>query len=121
MTGVDAVRGEVYTATRGGGAFRDGAPIACADATDLATALVGTGFAYDAERRREQGAVVAGLLPHVRDIRRLGAAAVDTEAGADLSSLDGGPVEAGSVIAAPSALATPLRELLRSLSAQNVS
>ena len=30
-------------------------PIACADATDLATALVGTGFAYDAERRRRAG------------------------------------------------------------------
>jgi myo-inositol-1(or 4)-monophosphatase len=147
---VDAVRGEVYTATRGAGAFRDGAPIACTDASDLATALVGTGFAYDAERRREQGAVVAGLLPQVRDIRRLGAAAVDlclvacgrldayferglswwdlaaggliaTEAGAELSSLDGGPVEAGSVLAAPPALSASLRELLRSLSAQDVS
>ena len=147
---VDAVRAEVYTATRGGGAFRDGAPIACAEATDLATALVGTGFAYDADRRRAQGRVVAGLLPEVRDIRRLGAAAVDlclvacgrldayferglqwwdlaaggliaTEAGAELSSLDGGPVEAGSVIAGPPALAASLRELLRSLSAQNVS
>jgi myo-inositol-1(or 4)-monophosphatase len=147
---VDGVRGEIYTATRGGGAFRDGAPITCADATDLATALVGTGFAYDAERRREQGAVVAGLLPQVRDIRRLGAAAVDlclvacgrldayferglswwdlaagglvaTEAGAEVASLDRGPVEAGSVLAAPPALATSLGELLRSLSAQNVS
>jgi len=46
---------------------------------------------------------------------------VATEAGAELSSLDGGPVEAGSVLAAPPALATPLRGLLRSLSAQNVS
>jgi myo-inositol-1(or 4)-monophosphatase len=147
---VDAVRGEEYTATRGGGAFRDGAPITCADASDLATALIGTGFAYDAGRRRDQGAVVAGLLPHVRDIRRLGAAAVDlclvacgrldayferglswwdlaaggliaAEAGAELSSLDDGPIRSGSVLAAAPALATPLRDLLRSLSAQKVS
>ena len=147
---VDAVRGEVYSATRGGGAFRDGVAIACADTTDLATALVGTGFASDAERRRAQGRVVAGVLPEVRDIRRLGAAAVDlclvacgrldayferglawwdlaagglvaTEAGAVLSSLDGGPVSAGSVVAAPPGLITPLRDLLRSLSAQKVS
>jgi myo-inositol-1(or 4)-monophosphatase len=147
---VDAVRGEEYTATRGGGAFRDGASITCADAADLATALVGTGFAYGAELRRDQGVIVAGLLPRVRDIRRLGAAAVDlclvacgrldayferglawwdlaaggliaTEAGAELSSLDGGPIRSGSVLAAPPALAAPLRELLRSLSAQKVS
>jgi myo-inositol-1(or 4)-monophosphatase len=147
---VDAVRAEVYTATRGGGAHRDGAPISCADTTDLATALVGTGFAYDAGRRRAQGDVVAALLPEVRDIRRLGAAAVDlclvacgrldayyerglawwdlaagglvaTEAGAVVAPLDGEPVEAGSVVAAPPALMTPLRDLLRSLSARNVS
>jgi myo-inositol-1(or 4)-monophosphatase len=146
---IDAVRGEVYAATRGGGAFRDGRPIACSDVTDLGAALVGTGFAYAAERRRAQGVVIAGLLPRVRDIRRFGAAAVDlclvacgrldayferglswwdlaagglvaTEAGAVLSSLDGGPVSAGSVLAAPPPLATPLRELVSSLSAQDV-
>ena len=40
-------------------------------------ALVATGFGYEAAVRSEQGAVVAGLLPQVRDIRRAGAAAVD--------------------------------------------
>lgn len=45
--------------------------------TDLGRALVGTGFAYDAAIRAEQGAVVAGLLPVVRDIRRCGSAALD--------------------------------------------
>ena len=38
---------------------------------------MGTGFGYDAEVRRAQAAVVARLLPDVRDIRRLGSAAVD--------------------------------------------
>lgn len=44
---------------------------------DLSLALVGTGFAYDAGIRAEQGVVVAGLLPRVRDIRRCGSAALD--------------------------------------------
>lgn len=44
---------------------------------DLSLALVGTGFAYDAGIRAEQGRVVAGLLPRVRDIRRCGSAALD--------------------------------------------
>ncbi|WP_338752064.1 inositol monophosphatase family protein [Janibacter alittae] len=43
----------------------------------LGVSLCGTGFGYDADRRRWQGAVVAEVLPHVRDIRRLGSAALD--------------------------------------------
>ena len=39
--------------------------------------LLATGFAYDAGRRRAQGRLVAELLPHVRDIRRVGSAALD--------------------------------------------
>ena len=42
-----------------------------------ATALVATGFGYDAAVRRAQAAQVAELLPQVRDIRRLGSAALD--------------------------------------------
>jgi myo-inositol-1(or 4)-monophosphatase len=38
---------------------------------------VATGFAYDASTRGQQGAVVAGLLPLVRDIRRQGTASLD--------------------------------------------
>jgi myo-inositol-1(or 4)-monophosphatase len=73
----DAVHGEVFTAIRGGGAWRGGRPIECSTAQNLSTALVGTGFGYDPARRAAQGAVVAGVLPHVRDIRRMGACAVD--------------------------------------------
>ncbi|AWH92017.1 inositol monophosphatase family protein [Dietzia lutea] len=47
------------------------------DCADLSLALVGTGFAYDAGMRAEQGRVVAELLPRVRDIRRCGSAALD--------------------------------------------
>jgi len=43
----------------------------------LATALVGTGFSYSSDRRAEQAAVLTHILPRVRDIRRLGSAALD--------------------------------------------
>lgn len=45
--------------------------------TDLAEALVGTGFSYRAELRAKQGDVVAQVLPKVRDIRRAGSCALD--------------------------------------------
>ena len=44
---------------------------------DLATAMVATGFGYDTNVRAAQAVVVARLLPQVRDIRRLGSAALD--------------------------------------------
>ena len=43
----------------------------------LATAMVATGFSYDAGVRARQAAVLARVLPRVRDIRRFGAAALD--------------------------------------------
>ncbi|WP_151528628.1 MULTISPECIES: inositol monophosphatase family protein [Corynebacterium] len=52
-------------------------PLQCGDSAHLATALVATGFSYSAERRAEQAAVLATLLPQVRDIRRMGSAALD--------------------------------------------
>ena len=36
-----------------------------------------TGFSYLAERRRQQAAIVARLIGSVRDVRRLGSAALD--------------------------------------------
>lgn len=49
----------------------------CGPGVPLAQALVGTGFGYQAARRKVQGQVVAELLPRVRDIRRGGVASVD--------------------------------------------
>ena len=39
--------------------------------------LVGTGFSYSPERRFTQAEVLAKLLPEVRDVRRVGSAALD--------------------------------------------
>lgn len=45
--------------------------------TDLALALVATGFGYAADLRARQAQLLTELLPRVRDIRRMGSAALD--------------------------------------------
>ncbi|UZN05036.1 inositol monophosphatase family protein [Cellulomonas sp. S1-8] len=69
--------GETWTAGRGRGATLDGRRLTLADAPALDRCLLGTGFGYVAERRRSQARVLAVLLPQVRDVRRIGAAAID--------------------------------------------
>ena len=73
----DAVHGETFSAWRGGGAWCGDRRLTVVGPETLATALVGTGFAYDAARRAEQAAVLVDVVPRVRDLRRAGAAAVD--------------------------------------------
>jgi len=73
----DPMRDELWSAERGGPALLDGRPIRASARDDLATALVATGFGYDADVRRLQADVAARLLPRVRDIRRFGSAALD--------------------------------------------
>lgn len=74
---LDVPRGELYTAAKGAGAFRDGIPIAPRQCTNIAEALVSTGFAYDAQRRTTQARALAHIIADVRDIRRAGAASLD--------------------------------------------
>lgn len=73
----DLVRNERFRATLGGGATRDGESIQVSRRAELETALVATGFSYDADRRRAQAAALVEVLPRVRDIRRFGGAAID--------------------------------------------
>ncbi|MFN7151803.1 MAG: inositol monophosphatase family protein, partial [Microthrixaceae bacterium] len=73
----DPTHGRVYSARAGHGARCDDRPLRLGAAAPLSHTLVATGFAYDPARRGRQGAVVAELLPQVRDIRRMGAAALD--------------------------------------------
>ena len=142
----DVMHDELFAATRGGGARRNGQPIAASAATELSSALVATGFAYDAVRRARQARVLVDVLPHVRDIRRFGAAAVDlcwvacgrldgyyerglapwdlaaggliaSEAGAVVTDFEGGPMAPGSVVAAARRIADALRDLVRAAGA----
>lgn len=73
---VDVASGETFSAALGTGSRRNGQPIAASSCDRLDQALVTTGFSYDAELRAAHGAVVAGLLPRVRDIRCFGSAAL---------------------------------------------
>ena len=73
----DPLNSETFAAVRGGGASLNGSPIEVSGKTDLATALVATGFGYDADVRRGQAELLLRVLPRVRDVRRAGAAALD--------------------------------------------
>ena len=142
----DPLRGETFTAEKGAGSWLDGRRLAVRAPADLASALLGTGFSYDAGTRARQGGVVAQVLPAVRDIRRAGSAALDlcwvgagrldayfesgthhwdraagvlvaAEAGAWTGDLTGGPPSDRMSVAAAPTIAGPLVGLLRSTGA----
>ncbi len=69
---------ELYSAGVGQGATLNNLEISSSTTTDLATSLAATGFSYHRDEHRiEQAARIARVLPHVRDIRRQGSAALD--------------------------------------------
>jgi myo-inositol-1(or 4)-monophosphatase len=139
LTGVvyDPMRDELWAAERNGSALLDGREIRGSDRSDLATAMVATGFGYDAEVRALQAEVLSRLLPQVRDIRRFGSAALDlawtaagrydafyerglnawdlaagallcVRAGLAVRELEPSPPAAGGVLVAPGALVDAL-------------
>lgn len=57
--------------------FTDASDLQPSKKTDLADALIGTGFAYSAEMRARQALIASRVLPSVRDIRRAGSCALD--------------------------------------------
>lgn len=73
--------GEIFSAARGAGSHlrRAGATtrLRCNPVDELSMALVGTGFGYAPERRRQQAEVLTRLIPGVRDVRRVGSCALD--------------------------------------------
>lgn len=69
--------GSEYYGWQNGGAYLNGSKVSSNHCTELSEALIGTGFAFDAATRARQGAVLVELLPRVRDIRRIGSAALD--------------------------------------------
>ena len=77
----DVVGGRLYSAAAGLGAYVVDAEgsrrLRCSGVDELSLALVGTGFAYSKQRRTVQAALVSKLLPAVRDVRRIGSAALD--------------------------------------------
>jgi myo-inositol-1(or 4)-monophosphatase len=81
---LNVATGELFSAVSGGGAYLEGGPgrpepvrLTGSRPASLEQTLVATGFGYQVELRRAQGAVVATLLTRVRDIRRNGSSALD--------------------------------------------
>ena len=73
----DSNRDELFTATRGGGAFLNGVPLAVTQKTELINCVLGTGFAYNEGTIHENIEVFGRVHAGVRSIRRPGAAALD--------------------------------------------
>ena len=78
----DVANGEIYSAATDLGAHvtsSDGERrrLRCSRVGELSLALLGTGFSYSPQRRAAQAVLLAVLLPQVRDVRRLGSAALD--------------------------------------------
>jgi myo-inositol-1(or 4)-monophosphatase len=69
--------GRTFAAVRGAGAVGDDVRLRVNDPVPLERALLATGFAYTPGKRALQGALLARLLPRIRDVRRMGSAALD--------------------------------------------
>jgi myo-inositol-1(or 4)-monophosphatase len=149
---VNPVTGEVFHAHVGGGAWLERPGVArrrleVGEPPELAHALAGTGFGYDADRRLWQARMLLGVVPAIRDIRRIGSAALDicavasgtldcyferglnpwdlaaawlvlTEAGGRFTGLRGGPPDGSMVIGAAPRLHAELEALVRAAAHQ---
>jgi myo-inositol-1(or 4)-monophosphatase len=143
---VDPERGRTFHARLGGGAWRRSAAeeperLQVGDQAELSQALVGSGFGYEASVRVWQAKVLLEVISQVRDIRRIGSAALDlchvadgeldayferglnawdmaaawlvvTEAGGAFGGLAGEPADSGMVIAGPPGLFARLEEVV---------
>jgi myo-inositol-1(or 4)-monophosphatase len=71
--------GERFSAVRGGGATRNGAPLRVSSTGALADALLATGFSYNRNEpgRDDNLARLGRVLPRCRDLRRYGSAQLD--------------------------------------------
>jgi myo-inositol-1(or 4)-monophosphatase len=74
----DALRGELFTAEDGAGAFLNGEPLRVSEADSLLESLLCTGFPYDVHKRVDELVGLFGaFLGQARAVRRLGSAALD--------------------------------------------
>ena len=139
--------GVEWAAALGHGSYRNGVRLVRDGGPGLSGTLLGTGFQYVAERRLVQGQIVAQMLGQVRDIRRLGSAAVDlclaaagtldayyehglhpwdfaagalvaSEAGLRVAGIDGGDPDSHLLIAAIPAVWEELRDALETAGAR---
>jgi len=133
---------KTWAAAIGQGATVNGKPIKPITPPPLNKSLVATGFGYDADRRAYQVELLSHLIRHIRDIRRLGSAAIDmclqaegvidlyyemglqpwdfaagsliaAEAGSTVCGLHGGPASGSMVVAGRGEALTQLLAILQ--------
>jgi len=138
--------GATWTAAQGEGAYLGERRLRLGPVPERSQALVATGFGYRKQRRAGQARVLTGVLPQIRDIRRIGSAALDlcgvatgtvdayyergvnvwdiaaaalvlAEAGGSLRGLRGAPAGPEMVVAAGDPLLDDLVDLLTDLDA----
>ncbi len=74
----DPIMEELFTATKGGGAYLDGNPLKTTQVKDIDRAVLATGFPYDHKRRMTEALpYFIAMLRVVQGIRRAGSAALD--------------------------------------------
>ena len=73
----DPLLDECYHAVAGGGAFRNGRPIAVSKEDAFDRALLATGFAYDKRENEDNLAEFRAALKTAREVRRDGSASLD--------------------------------------------
>jgi len=134
---------ELFDAALGHGARLNGHAIAASSETELGRALVATGFSYHPDGRQAQAERLARMIASIRDIRRMGSAAIDLcfvaagrvdvyfeqylhrwdmaageliarEAGAITSNFSGGPVDPSEMLAAAPGVHAAFVDLLAS-------
>lgn len=74
---LDSAKGDLFTATKGGGAFMNGRPIHVSLEANLKRAMLLTGFHYDPTSAMQNVTLLANILPRCLAIRRPGSAALD--------------------------------------------
>jgi myo-inositol-1(or 4)-monophosphatase len=119
----DPTRRELFTATRGGGAYLNGRPLRVSSVATLVDAMLVTGFPYTVHQSHERlVGLFSAFLARAQAVRRLGSAALDlcyvaagrmdgfweqqlkpwdvaagalvlTEAGGTITALDGSPFD----------------------------
>ena len=68
---------ELFSASPSHGTTRNGREVEVSKTKELSNSLIATGFSYKSEFRGTQAKNLIGILPKIRDIRRMGGAAFD--------------------------------------------
>lgn len=73
----DPIYDQLFTATRGGGAFRNGAPIRVSETGTVGSGVIASGLSYDVWETNRGVDEIGRMIRHARSVRINGCAALD--------------------------------------------